>query len=88
VHRDKSTQQFRIWLRPETVKQLKLLTLILGRDDWNLVADDMIRMGVAYTNETAKLELAEWSDQLTLFDLASDMKLHVLKGDLPHPEAK
>ena len=87
MHRDRNHKQFRLWLRPESVQQLKLLALVLGRDDWNQVADDAIRVGVAYINEAAKLELADWKDTMKLFDLRRDLGLKILKGDLPLPES-
>jgi hypothetical protein len=85
AHKDKSTKQYRFWLRPETVQQVRLLTLLLGRDDPNQVCDDMIRAGIAYTNETAKIKLAEWDPKLKLFDLNADLELRVLRGTLPMP---
>ena len=87
AHKDSATSQYRLYLRPDTVKQLKLLTLILGRDDWNLVADDMIRLGIAYMNETGKLELADWKNSISLMDLRQNLGLRVIRGELPLPEA-
>lgn len=87
AHKDKQTRQYRLWLRESTLKQVKLLALVLGRDDWNLVADDMLQLGIAYMNDTAKLELADWQPTMRLVDLRSpDLHLRVIKGDLPLPE--
>ena len=84
AHKDRGMKQFRVWLKPDTVKQVKYLALILGRDDeWNIVLDDMVRIGVAYANSAGKLELADWDPNLKLIDLKDDLGLRVFRGELP-----
>ncbi len=85
AHKDKTTRQVRLYLRPQTILQLKALTLITGRDDWNVVCDDMIQLGIAYANEKGKLELAEWQPTIKLLSLDT-LKLRVLRGDMSLPE--
>lgn len=76
-------KQVRLYLSEESIRQAKLLTLILGRDDHNQVIDDCIKIGIAYMNERCKLELAAWSDSLKLFDLQTMPDLKIIKGRLP-----
>ena len=88
-HQDKTTKQYRVWLRPDTVKQAKLLALLIGRDyDWNEVADDAMRAGIAYLSKVGELELTDWKTSLKLFDLRSDLGLRIVRGDLPQPEGR
>ena len=84
TYNKKDRHQYRLYLRTDTITQIKLLALILGRaDEWNEVADDMMRMGVAYANEAGHLELQDWKGSLTLWDLSKDLKLSTIKGELP-----
>lgn len=88
AHKDKGKRQVRLYLSDETIMQVKALTLILGRDDWNQVFDDVAKLGVAYMNSASKLELTEWSDKLQLVDLragAQELGLHIVRGRLPVP---
>lgn len=81
MHKDTTAKEYRVWLRESSIKQVKTLALILNREDWHQVLDDVVRVGVAYVNEAAKLELASYSDTLKLFNLGTDMKLTVLSGE-------
>jgi hypothetical protein len=86
AHKDHRAREYRIWLRPDTVKQVKLLTMLMNRNDWNMVADDMIRIGVSYFNRVAKMELTDWDGSMDLLDLDGDIGLSTLRGELPPPE--
>ena len=85
MHKDKNTNQYRVWLRPETIQNVKLLSLILNREDWNVVMDDLIRIGIYYMNNTAKMDLADWSDFRKLLSEPSELRLRIIKGSLPVP---
>jgi hypothetical protein len=87
THQDKATRQYRVWLRKETVQQVKALALILDKD-WNIVLDDVVRTGVAYLNEVGKLELAGWDGRFKLMELDADLGLRILRGTLPKPEER
>ena len=75
--------EYRIRLRQDTIKQIKLMALILNRPDWHEVLDDVARIGVAYLNRVAKMNLADWKGEIKLYDLGSEMDLTIIKGDLP-----
>lgn len=86
AHKDRDAEEFRLWLRRETIDQVKLLALILRRPDWHIVLDDVIQLGVFYLNKAAKLELADWKDYRKLIDNAEDLNLRIIKGGLPELE--
>lgn len=73
-----------MWLRKDTVKQVKALALITDKD-WNIVLDDCLLAGIAYLNEVGKLELSSWDGKLKLVELDSDLPIRIVSGTLPKP---
>ena len=85
MDKNPGTKEYRVWLRPDTITQVKFLALLLNRSyNWNMVLDDVIRMGVWYLNRTAQMELADWKGFKELLNDAEDLKLRIVKG-LPDP---
>lgn len=87
AHKDKNTREVRVYLRDSTIKTVKHMALALSRDDWHMVMDDMIRVGVAYSNEVAELELTDWDPTLRVERL-KDVPLRVLKLQLLEPKER
>ena len=87
VHKDKKTQQYRVWLKPETVKLMKLFALLNDTPDWNIALDDCALAGVVYLNELNKLEMAEWSPSLTIPTL-KQIRLQLTEGPYLPPEER
>ena len=81
THADKDAGQFRVWLNHTTVRDVKLLTLILGKDDWNRVMDDVLKIGMAYINDVGKLELPDWSGRLGL-PVLKNVTQNLIQGEL------
>ena len=81
THKDKHAKQYRLYIRPETIKQVRALSLIANKSDWNEVADDCMAVGVAYFNQFGKFELADWDGTLRLADL-SKVSQRMVSGQL------
>lgn len=80
-------KQYRVYLTPEAIKQVKLFSLVLGREDeWNVVLNECVLAGVAYLNSACNAELAEYDDTLKVVDLKDNLGLRIFRGDLPQLE--
>lgn len=68
------------------MRQAKLLSLLLNRDDWHMVVDDLLRLGIVYLNEVAHMELADWKDFAKLLSVKDELSLRIITGSLPGVE--